>query len=142
MAPERIPAIDRFMPKITVNPASGCWEWTGARKGNGYGNFSAGGVGSTVIAHRWSYEHFVGPIPEGLQIDHLCRNRRCVNPDHLEAVTCRTNLLRGETQTARRAAVTHCPQGHPYDAENTYIRPGGGRDCMECRRQVKRKKSA
>lgn len=122
---------------------NGCWEWTAALKDNGYAAFQV--MRNTEIlcryGHRFSHEAFIGPIPDGLQIDHLCRNRRCVNPEHLEAVTCRVNLLRGETVTARRAAVTHCPKGHAYDADNTYTRPGrGGRDCKICRRLRKRKK--
>ena len=119
----------------------GCWEWTARRSPRGYGNVSLWqGVGSGYRyyrAHRLSYELLVGPIPEGLQLDHLCRNRACVNPEHLEAVDCRTNLLRGQTRAAANAAKTHCPRNHPYSAENTYIEPkAGGRQCRICRRET------
>ena len=88
-----------------------------------------------ALAHRFAYETFVGPIPEGLTIDHLCRIRHCVNPEHLEAVTDRVNILRGEGISAQHARATHCPQGHPYDLINTYVAPDGDRDCRDCRRQ-------
>jgi len=93
-------------------------------------------------AHVLAYEWLVGPIAEGLQIDHLCRRRECVNPAHLEPVSQRVNLLRGETLTARNAAVTHCPAGHPYDDENTYRRPDGSRKCRTCHRDAERKRYA
>lgn len=83
-----------------------------------------------LLAHRWSYEFHVGPIPEGLDLDHLCRNRGCVNPDHLEPVTREENIRRAF------ATVTHCPSGHPYSDENTYVRPGTvHRKCRACARQ-------
>jgi hypothetical protein len=89
-------------------------------------------------AHRWSYEHFVGPIPEGLHIDHLCRVRRCVNPDHLEPVTPKENYLRGEGPTARNSTKTHCKYGHKFDKSNTSVY-GGRRHCNECGRRRQRK---
>lgn len=78
------------------------------------------------------YELYKGAIPEGLQIDHLCRVRRCINPDHLEAVTRHENILRGESVIAKLARKTHCSKGHPFDAQNTYQRLTGGRDCKAC----------
>lgn len=127
---------DRIRAKTSID-ANGCWLWQGTRNPvSGYAQTSFGGKYRAV--HRVSYEAFVGPIPAGLHIDHLCRVRHCVNPAHLEPVTARTNLLRGETQTAKRAAVTHCPQGHPYDADNTYVAPKGGRACRICRRERRR----
>lgn len=131
--------LQRFMTKVSRDPLTGCWNWTAYVQPNGYGVF---GVGSRtdnsrrrVLTHRWSYEHFVGPIPAGLTIDHLCRNRRCVNPEHLQVVTYRTNLLRGDTITARHAAATTCPQGHPYSEINTYVHPEGERVCRTCHRE-------
>lgn len=134
MAPTKRPPIERFLEKIR-HLDNGCQEWTAYRGGNGYGRFYYGGKGA--LAHRWSYEFHVGPIPDGLVIDHRCRNRGCVNPDHLEAVTMSENVLRGigpETTAARRRAISRCPQGHPYTDENTYVDGQGGRACRICKR--------
>lgn len=106
--------------------AGGCWLWTGAVSSTGYG--SVGIAGRTHNAHRVAYESATGPIPAGLQLDHLCRVRRCIRPDHLEPVTPGENTRRGY-----RAQVTECPNGHPYDEANTYRKPGGGRVCRRCR---------
>lgn len=113
-----------------------CWLWKGQKTQDGYGRFSA--RGESVRAHRYTYELFVGKIPNGLVIDHLCRNRSCVNPLHLEPVTNRENLLRGDTIPARHAKVTHCPKGHEYTQENTYLN-GGSRICRQCMRIQGRK---
>lgn len=107
-----------------------CWLWKGGTA-RGYGRFKS--KGRLVSSHRWVYEFCVCPIPPGLTIDHLCRIIGCVNPDHLEPVTMRTNVLRGETITAACARATHCPRGHPYDLFNTYITPStGDRLCRTC----------
>lgn len=127
---------ERFEAKCIPEPNSGCWLWFGAwSPQTGYGFINGD------LAHRVSYRLFTGPIPGGLQIDHLCRMRCCVNPDHLEAVTCKTNIQRGETgKTAakRQQAKTHCKAGHPYSVENTILVPGragrGGRVCRICQR--------
>lgn len=107
------------LPRIAISP-TGCWEWTGQIKA-GYGRLSG------ASAHRISYEVFIGPIPSGLTLDHLCYNPPCVNPDHLEPVTAIENLRR-----QRSASKTECKSGHPYDELNTYIRPSGHRDCRAC----------
>ncbi|MBO0884191.1 MAG: HNH endonuclease [Mycobacterium sp.] len=85
-------------------------------------------------AHVFAYELLVGPIPTGMQLDHLCRNRSCVNPDHLEPVSQRVNLLRGATQPAFNTAKTHCPQGHPYEGDNLAFNRDGSRFCRTCSR--------
>jgi hypothetical protein len=116
-----------------VIKGDGCWGWNGCHTGVGYGTFCVG-VGQMRLAHRIIYELVIGPIPDGLQIDHLCRNRGCVNPAHLEAVTQAENLRRGRFGIL----CTHCPKGHPYDEVNTYRDPGGGRRCRECHRVNRR----
>lgn len=98
----------------TAVAPSGCWEWTGAIDRNGYGRIRVNG--KLDRAHRASYETHVGQIPDGLHIDHLCRNRRCLNPDHLEPVTPAENVRRGEGH----GSETHCPEGHPYAGDNLY----------------------
>lgn len=115
-------AQERFMRQVEIIQSSGCWEWQGTLQKNGYSTF--GLEAKSLRGHRWSYEHFIGPIPEGLQIDHLCRNRSCVNPEHLEPVTAREN--------SRRAMRASCVNGHPFSEENTYMH-GGRRYCRTCR---------
>lgn len=111
---------------------TGCWAWTHYLESNGYARLWVDG--RNYGAHRFSYEYHVGPIPEGLQIDHLCRVRHCVNPDHLEPVTSAENTRRSERPEPYQKAKTHCPQGHAYDEANTYATPTGRR-CFECKRK-------
>lgn len=137
MPAPKSPLLEKFLDRISFHE-SGCWEWTGAGHGLGYGMFSLGKRFTAVLAHRWSYEFFVDDIPQGKVIDHLCRNRKCVNPDHLEPVTIGENVMRGETLAAQNAARTHCVRGHPFDEANTYMQQGR-RGCRECRRLRLRK---
>lgn len=124
------PLWDRFWPK--VDAAGDCWEWTGSRLKNGYGAVGRGGRGNgNHMAHRAAWELLVGEIPAGLVIDHLCRNRGCVNPDHLEPITTRENLLRGHGFSAKNARKTHCNRGHEYTPDNTYTYRGW-RQCRIC----------
>lgn len=119
--------IATFARKIDHSAPGSCWEWAGGVDKQGYGRHLGQG------AHRVSYEHFVGPVPEGMELDHLCRNIRCVNPDHLDPVT------RAENMRRRYALVTHCKNGHPFDEANTYWRPEGHRDCRACFRDRRRR---
>jgi hypothetical protein len=110
--------------------ASGiCWEWTDSLVRKGYGYVRWGG--KYRRAHRVVWELLVGTLPAGLEPDHLCRNRACVNPDHLEFVTHRVNTLRGNAPHANNARKTHCPHGHEYTEANTYI-DQGKRRCRTC----------
>lgn len=118
--------------------ASGCWEWVGGFSGEGYGSVHIHHVGSRG-AHRVSYAVFIGLVPKGLGLDHLCRNRACVNPWHLEPVTDRVNILRGESPSAVNARKTHCNYGHAFTEENTARDRRGRRSCKECRKRNNRK---
>jgi hypothetical protein len=128
--------VKRVLEKIDLG--DGCWEWNAHRGTTGYGE--VGIDGHKLNAHRVVYEILVSPIPEGLTIDHLCRNRACVRPDHLEPVDERTNILRGEGMGARYARRDACDSGHAYDLLNTYFRPDGARVCKSCRREIDRKR--
>jgi hypothetical protein len=119
------PVEDRFWDKIQFR-SDRCWDWTGNHDKLGYSRMAFAKLGRR--AHRVAYELLIGPIPDGLEIDHLCRNRGCVNPWHLEPVTHRENVRRGKLAT-----VTQCTKGHPYDALNTGIYRGR-RYCRTCMR--------
>lgn len=134
----------RFHSKVDKaagnGPTKDCWLWKDATAKVGYGYLGVGGrTGRRIQAHRIAYEIAKGPIPDGLQIDHLCSIRNCVNPAHLEAVTQRENLLRGDTLTRRNAMATHCKHGHLFDAKNTRKIRTGGRACRQCSIDSRRK---
>lgn len=137
MTPEQ-----RLVARRSIQP-NGCWHYTGTINEDGYGHCGYKGRPGQGV-HRVAYELFVGPIPPGMKINHrchdedpdcsggLCLHRRCFNPEHLEAVTDRQNVLNGKTPAAKNAAKTHCTHGHEFSPENTYIRPDGARACRAC----------
>lgn len=131
-ARKRRPSISvavRFWSKVQISP--GCWEWRGAKNQKGYGQINISR--HMVKVHRWAYEQANGPIPAGMQLDHLCRNPSCVNPSHVEPVTNQENALRG---WVARGLPTHCGKGHAFTPDNIYItRQGKGRACRSCQIQ-------
>lgn len=132
-----LPAIRAFLIERQRIDENGCWNWTGTVAAHGYG------MTNRTYVHRMAYEEFVGPIPDGLQIDHLCRNRCCFNPDHLEAVTPAENMRRGEAPSAMSLREGRCHNGHPRTPENTYIRPDKGTAmCRDCARESSARRKA
>lgn len=133
---------ERFWAKVRMAGPDECWEWTGARKRSGYGSFCSGakdgnGRGVVVGAHRWAYESLRAEIPDGLHIDHLCRNPGCVNPWHMEPVTAAENTRRSDAakRSAEAAASARtCKRGHEWTPENTKIQWNGNRECRACSR--------
>ncbi len=123
-------AIERFLDNIEPVTESGCWIWIGSTIKAGYGRFNWENRDS--YAHIFSYEFHGRSIPNGYEVDHLCRVRCCVNPHHLEAVTPRVNKLRSNSPQAINAAKAFCPSGHEYSYINTYVRPVGDRQCRIC----------
>lgn len=142
---------ERFWPKVDRRRDDECWPWIASLTGAGYAQFYIEPGRKSGLGHRYAYELLVGPIPAGLVLDHLCRNRACVNPAHLEPVTHQENVRRGDASVVnglRFSQRTHCPKGHPYDEENTYPRPnagrhgGGGRGCRACSRASHARRNA
>lgn len=126
----KMPTEQRFWAKVDRSEGpDACWLWMRAMNQYGYGRFWDGE--RLVASHRYAYELMVGPIPDGLHIDHLCRTRACVNPKHLEPVTNQENCIRGERWTPDKIK-DHCRYGHPYSGWNLYINPSGKRQCREC----------
>jgi len=117
---------ERFSKSYTVSEC-GCWLSNSYKDKDGYCQFWVSADSKSMKAHRWSYEHYIGKIPEGLTIDHICRVKHCVNPDHLEAVTNLENISRAKKM------ITHCRHGHELSGNNLYIRPDGDRGCRVCR---------
>ena len=134
MAP--LPLPERILAKLAVGD---CWEWTGRLAPTGYAYTTW--RGRHWLAHRAVYTALVGEIPDGMQIDHLCKNRRCCNPDHLEPVTQQENIRRSASG-AHHAAKTACPAGHPYSGPNLRIDPYGRRKCRTCQSAHARKSAA
>lgn len=128
----------RFWAKVSVRPWD-CWEWQASLRKDGYGRFMLDR--EAVLAHRVCYARLIGEVPIGLVLDHLCRNRRCVNPDHLEPVSERINILRGAGPAAINARKTHCPKGHPFCEGNLYL-SGRKRKCKKCALMAWRKSEA
>lgn len=138
----RFSELERFLMK--VHKTETCWLWTGAKNSLGYGSFfirPARGVERNVSAHRYGYRLWIGPIPVGLTLDHLCRVKHCVNPAHLEPVTMRVNILRSNNACAKNARKTHCQNGHKFDEANTaWHNYGRQRACLTCQRIAMRRR--
>jgi hypothetical protein len=129
--------LERIHMQIRQDQLTDCWIWQGNKSPKGYGVMYFDGR-PMVRAHQVAYQLIVGPIPNGLQLDHLCRNPSCVNPKHLEPVTCKENVLRGIGVTAINARKTHCPKGHSLSGENLYLYKGW-RSCKICRNESSKK---
>lgn len=120
----------RFWSKVALRQF-GCWDWQACTRG-GYGRFSL--HGANTLAHRFAYQEVHGTIPEGQELDHLCQNKACVNPVHLQAVPHRVNILRGGNFAAIKAAQTHCKRGHEFTTSNTiFRREYRNRECRQCK---------
>jgi len=122
--------LSRFWDK--VEKTNSCWNWRAGKNSDGYGTFW---IGKTVSAHRFAYQLLIGSIPKDKEIDHLCRNRSCVNPVHMEIVTNKINVLRGISSPAENARKTYCKNGHPFNEENTINYKDGRRQCRPCKKE-------
>lgn len=128
----KTPIRTRLILAVVVDPVTECWLWQKSRNDQGYGQLHFDGA--LRSAHIVSYQVFVGPVPDGLTLDHTCRNTSCINPDHLEPVTMRENILRGTCPAANQARQTHCKRGHPLFGANLYLEKNGRRRCRACMR--------
>ena len=133
--------MERLLERVEIDLDTECWIWQGSADSKGYGKIL---VGSRVDGsrrypgtHLVVYEHLAGLVPDGQELDHLCRRRLCCNPDHLEPVSHTVNIQRGEWRN-RYGPRTHCEQGHPFDEANTMVRPDGGRRCKTCKNERER----
>ncbi len=143
--PHGLTPMERFMRFVAVDPESGCWMWTGASREGRYAAFSPEGRrGSLRAAHLWIYEQTVGPVPEGMLLDHFeCTRTMCVNPEHVRPVTARENSLRSDTSPAAlNRAKTHCEHGHPFDEANTRVLADGERRCRKCAYEITKRQRA
>lgn len=128
-------ALKFFEDRVSVTP-SGCWNWLGTKNESGYGGLWNPFTKKCQKAHRVTYEFVKGPIATGLTIDHLCRNKSCVNPEHLEAVTLKENIRRSGSLTAVHSQKTHCIHGHPFSGSNLkFGKTDGKRICITCERE-------
>ena len=135
--PRKRPLWERFDEKVTRS-TNGCWVWRGGLDKDGYGIFWVSETERARRVHRLSYERHRGRIPDGMMLDHLCRNPHCVNPGHLEPVTCAENLARSPlTLNSKNRKKTHCHRGHLFDETNTGLQ-GDGRFCRVCTRERRR----
>jgi len=134
---KHFPLLENYWSK--VEKTNSCWNWTASTNQKGYGRIGLWGL--LIQTHRLAYQLKNGMIPKDMTVDHLCRNRRCVNPDHLEAVTNRENIMRGEGICSKFAKQTHCKRGHPLTRDNIYSTPGR-RNCVTCARERGRNQEA
>ena len=136
LEPRRIlnDALARFESKVKKGAPGECWEWQAGNSSAGYGVFLVNG--SMTYSHRFAHQQFIGEIPKGFHVDHLCRNTNCCNPEHLEAVPPKENHRRG----IKGVLTTHCPQGHEYTEDNTMVSSKGWRKCRACHRDRERRR--
>jgi len=127
---------DRILSKVIPDRATGCLSWTAAKDSDGYAILQVSGIAAR--AHRVAYELVIGGLVSGLSLDHVCRNRGCINPFHLEQVTNKENILRGNGLAARNARKTHCKNGHALSGDNMRYNRAGSRICRTCAREYQR----
>ena len=136
MSPRPVTEIGSLLARCDLHAPNGCWEFLGCLD-QGYGRAVFRGKDGNV--HKHVYEELVGPVEEGLELDHLCRNRPCCNPAHLEPVSRKVNILRGDSPTAMNARKVACLKGHPLSGDNLYLPPNGKRQCRACRKEASAK---